>query len=138
MDNEEDKKIDKSYFNLCKRNLQFFTVDEITIEDLSLDKIFSKLDLTVTTPGESVLYFQLRNQCTNEAQLETRFKPVHFFLQNPEKETAIKKILQKIGKQKNGDLSEEIWNNTGDHYMKYKNLYFGWILIMAASIGTCQ
>lgn len=55
------------------------SVDDITWNDLDMKNIFSKLNYTVTTPGEEQLYSWLRNPVDNKNELEDRMYFINKF-----------------------------------------------------------
>lgn len=72
------------------------SIDDITWNDLNMNTIFTKINHTVTTPGEERLYIWLKNPLNNKKELENRMEFINTF----EKNEVISKLrinLSKIG-----------------------------------------
>lgn len=56
-----------------------FDIEDITWNDLDMDRIFIQINQTFSSPGEDVLYNMLRRPVFNKEKLEEREKLIHFF-----------------------------------------------------------
>lgn len=83
-----------------------YTVDDITWDDLEMNKIFSLLDRTYTSIGEGILYCILRNPIMNSKELKDREKNIDLFSGDLELTTKIRYILFKLGFDKKNRLLE--------------------------------
>jgi DNA mismatch repair ATPase MutS len=75
----EKKKYEEIKFDALKESMKYFestesSVDDITWDDLNMDKVYTKMNYTLTTPGEEYLYNWLRNPLDNDASIEQRKK----------------------------------------------------------------
>ena len=59
-------------------------VDDQTYLDLNMDKVFEKVDRTLSSPGEQYLYYILRNPILNEEKLISRNEIITFFQNHKE------------------------------------------------------
>jgi len=75
-------------------------IDDISWNDLDMDKIFMRLNNTQTTVGEEYLYYLLRKPLFEEKDLKERERLISFFQQNPEQRTKLQYILAGLGKRK--------------------------------------
>ncbi|MDD6793826.1 MAG: DNA mismatch repair protein MutS [Clostridiaceae bacterium] len=64
------------------------TIDDLTWDDLDMDKVYRKLDRTFSSPGEASLYCLLRNPLMNKEKLLKRDKTIEF-LKNDSKLSGI-------------------------------------------------
>lgn len=62
----------KKFFDISKK--EEYTIDDDTWSDMDMDRVYEKLDRTYSTPGESVLYYMLRNPLKDEERLKKRDK----------------------------------------------------------------
>ena len=67
----------KSFFDMSEK--EEYTIDDDTWSDMDMDKVYEKLDRTYSTPGESVLYYMLRNPLKDEEKLKKRDKLIEVF-----------------------------------------------------------
>lgn len=63
-----------------------FVIDDITWNDLDMDRIYMLLNQTVSSPGEDVLYAMLRKPLFSQEEVEKREKLIDFSAQMYRKE----------------------------------------------------
>lgn len=85
-----------------------FYIDDITWNDLDMDRIFMLLNQTMSSPGEDVLYCMLRMPLFDSREVEKREKLIQFFAGHPEKREKIQVLLSAVGKTWHGSLSDTI------------------------------
>ena len=85
-----------------------FYIDDITWNDLDMDRIFMLVNQTVSSPGEDVLYSILRIPLFDRKRVEEREKLICFFVVNPQKRETMQLLLSRIGKTWHGSLSDTI------------------------------
>ncbi len=100
-----------------------FYIDDITWNDLDMDRIFMLINQTVSSPGEDVLYSMLRIPLFDRAEIEKREKLICFFAENHQKREKMQILLSSVGKTWHGSLSDTILAleeapqvNTGLHW----------------------
>lgn len=81
-------------------------IDSQTWQDLDLDNFYEQLDLTFTTPGESVLYRFLREPLEDNPELFKRDQLINTFTQNAELREKLSYILINLGREKHHHLPE--------------------------------
>ena len=70
-----DLELIKSYFEFCReQNPDSYYVDDITWNDLDLDRIFKRINMKLTTSGEQTLYYQLRTPVLNPEEYQKRYE----------------------------------------------------------------
>ncbi|PKK39976.1 MutS-related protein, family 1 [Clostridiaceae bacterium JG1575] len=57
-------------------------LDDITVNDLGLEKVYAEIDRTYTAPGSNVLWNILRDPLTDELDLEQRSRHIEAFRKN--------------------------------------------------------
>lgn len=109
---EEDWIDISEYFNNIKEHKKdSFFIDEITWNDLSMDKVFEKINNTESTVGEQYLYSLLREIVQNEEKLRARDKLIEYFKEHNEERERIQYLLARLGKVKRTYISDYFLNN---------------------------
>lgn len=70
----------RKFFDMSKKGE--YTIDDDTWSDMDMDSVYEKLDRTNSTPGESALYYMLRNPLKDEESLKKRDKLIEVFKNN--------------------------------------------------------
>ncbi|WP_138202782.1 MutS-related protein [Haloimpatiens lingqiaonensis] len=83
-----------------------FYVDEQTWLDLDMDKVFLKLDRTLSTPGEQYLYHMLRKPCFSQDKLKRTGEKIEYFTTNKDTRDKIRFFLDKLGRDRKATLVE--------------------------------
>ena len=96
-----------SHYFRRKENGEFY-IDDITWNDLDMDRIFIQINQTFSSPGEDILYNILRRPVFNEEILEEREKLIHFFDTHEKERTDLQLILASIGKTRLGSLADTV------------------------------
>lgn len=102
--------IAKFYNNLSKKEKDRFYIDNITWNDLDMDKIFTRINNTCSSPGEEFLYYLLRTPNFTANELNEKEKLMDFFDKNVTIREKIQFLLSKIGKSRNLNLSNYLLN----------------------------
>ena len=96
-----------SHYFRRKEN-QGFYIDDITWNDLDMDKIYGQINQTVSSPGEDVLYDMIRRPLFDQREVDRREKLICFFAENKEKREEMQVMLSKVGKTWHGSLTDTI------------------------------
>jgi DNA mismatch repair ATPase MutS len=86
-------------------------IDDITWNDLNMDKVFRRINVCLTSIGEEYLYNCLHELQTEPSRLLEREKIIVFFTANPEERLTAQFYLEKIGKVKYNGLASLIFNH---------------------------
>lgn len=73
-------------------------IDDITWNDLQLDELYQKVNSCQSRCGDVILYQQLRNPLTNQADLDKRQAMQDYFIAHPEQRKAIQSSLFDLGR----------------------------------------
>ncbi|WP_051931365.1 hypothetical protein [Clostridium sp. KNHs214] len=95
----------RKLFDILKNEEEFY-IDEQTWLDLDMDKVFLKLDRTLSTVGEQYLYYMLRNPCFSQGKLKRTGEKIEHFRNNEELRDKIRFFLDKLGKDRKATFIE--------------------------------
>lgn len=88
----------QSYFEFCrKQHPDAFFVDDITWNDLDMDRVFKRMNPRLTTSGEQYLYYQLRTPSLSPQIYQKRKKLLELMEEKKALRTNIQLILSKLG-----------------------------------------
>lgn len=85
-----------------------FCIDDITWNDLDMDRVFMQMNQTVSSPGEDVLYDMLRRPAFDKKILEERETEIRFFDTHEQERTKLQLMLASVGKTRIGSLSDTV------------------------------
>lgn len=86
-----------------------FTIDQITWNDLDMDAVYDRLNITSSSVGAEVLKRTLKEPVFDERILNERNAKTEFFSENPSQVNKIKKIFKDLGKTKKVSFLEYIF-----------------------------
>ena len=95
------------YFHRIKGDR--FVIDDVTWNDLDMDRVYMMINQTVSSPGEDVLYAMLRMPLFEKAEIEDRDRLIEFFAGNSEKREKLQVLLSVVGKTRLGSLSDMVF-----------------------------
>ena len=75
-----------------------YSVDDITWNDLDMDRVYLMMCAAQSSIGEEYLYYLLRTPVLNNEELEKREKLITLFSENEDKRVRLQKELAKAGK----------------------------------------
>ena len=81
-----------------KRITGEFCVDDITWNDLEMDKVFCRMDYTFSAAGEEMLYTLLRIPTADESELEKREMLIRWFSEHTDDRVKLQLLFASIGR----------------------------------------
>lgn len=75
-----------------------FSLDDITWNDLDMDRVFQTLDYTFSAAGEEALYTLLRCPCLSEEELRKREEMISYFMAHEDERVALQVYFAKMGR----------------------------------------
>ncbi len=72
-------------------------IDDITWDDLSMDQVFMRLNYTISSSGEEVLYHMLRTPARSGEELAYFDNVVTYFMEHPDQRVAFQKLMRNMG-----------------------------------------
>lgn len=122
----------QSISNYAKRRKgQDFFVDDITWNDLDMDRVFMLLNNTISSCGEEYLYEILRKPVFEQSKLDERNRLIEYFRVNEDMRIRIQKILAKVGKTYGISLADYVYRL--NDIPRRSNVKY--ILLAAAMVG---
>ena len=91
-----------------RKEKEGFVIDDITWNDLDMDRLYKMVNQTVSSPGEDVLYDMMRRPVFSREELEEREKLVEFFFYHEKEREEMQLYLSKVGKTRLGSLSDTV------------------------------
>ncbi len=96
----------RNYFDNHKDQGKNFFIDDITWNDLDMNRIFARVNITRTDVGEEYLYNMLRELVYDQNELTERDRLIEYFRKNPSEREKIQLILSDLGKLRFLSISE--------------------------------
>ena len=111
-----------------------YTIDDQTANDLDLNDVYKKIDSTITTAGEHMLYHILRTPKLKREELKSRDEIIELFQSDNSIREEIQVNLTNLGKQGNGDIIN-LFNSTTkvDKMKKYVYSFLALLPIVAGA-----
>lgn len=101
--------IKKLHMFLKNEEKEKFYIDNQTWEDLNMNKVFERLDRTLSTPGEQVLYNMLHTPLFDEDAVNKRKNIITFFQQARELREKIQTELYWLDRQNKNTITDLLW-----------------------------
>lgn len=93
------------YQNKKDKDSSPFLIDDITWNDLDMEKVFKRINCTHTSVGEEYLYNMLRTLDCEENKLIEKSRVIKYFNDNPEERKQIQYWLEHLGKERYANVS---------------------------------
>lgn len=114
------------YYEETKQEASGRAIDDVTWNDLEMDRVFMRLNNTKTYLGEQVLYQQLHRLEKERKEQENQEKRLQYLKKHDEVRENLELQLQKIGKNREDYYLPMFLYNAADlevkHYMFYRVL----------------
>ena len=91
-----------------RRETEGFTIDDITWNDLDMDRLYRMVNKTISSPGEDVLYDMMRRPLFSREELEEREELVEFFSTHQKEREEMQMLLCQVGKTRLHSLSDTV------------------------------
>ncbi|HEY5562361.1 MAG TPA: DNA mismatch repair protein MutS [Clostridiaceae bacterium] len=86
------------YFENNKQKVKSFLIDDITWNDLDMNRVFSKINNTQTDIGEEYLFNIMRELVFDQETLSNRDYLIEYFRSNSQERVKLQVLLSKLGK----------------------------------------
>ncbi len=124
-----------SYFQYRRLRKPERSIDDVTAFDLDFEEVLSRIDKTCTTPGRAILYHFLRTPCADEASLRARWAIVEALRADPALLKEARLALTQAGRQRIGDLAEEIWDWKASPFERHRWSFYAWMSLAGAIVA---
>ncbi len=115
-----------------EKGLDPFLLNEITWNDLDMDRLFKRINPKRCTSGEQVLYYMLRSPVLDAASYEQRKALIHYAQADPERRLKAETILARLGCTRRADLCRAF--DPAEHGVGRLFLYLACLALLIASI----
>lgn len=87
-------------------------IDDSTWHDLNMNELYTRIDRTLTSPGEGILYQLLRTPCTAEGAQELRYRDqlISLIQEDAKTREALQMALSSMSKDKTHTLTQLLWD----------------------------
>ncbi|EJP6471948.1 MULTISPECIES: MutS-related protein [unclassified Clostridium] len=120
---EEGDEKDRKFKNIRKffdmKEKQDYTIDDETWSDMDMDRVYSKLDRTSSTLGESILYYMLRNPLNDEEKLKKRNDLIQLFKKDINLRDKLLVIYYELGKDRKNTFLDMMKSELVINKLKY-------------------
>lgn len=114
---------------------QFFLLDEITWNDLEMDKLYEKMNVTQSAAGAEYLYSMLHMPCLQAERLEELERHISFFDSHATKRVAVQEICHELGNMGKYSIYDYIIYLSGaKSESKGKHLFMCLLLLMSLGL----
>ena len=86
-----------------------FQIDDITWNDLDMDRVYAMVNRTVSSPGDDYLYDRMRTPGFSEEELREQERLVTFFQSHPREREKLQLILLEVGRSRYGSLADVVF-----------------------------
>lgn len=80
-----------------EKHQEGFQIDDITWNDLGMDDVFCRINYSISSTGDEVLYHMLRTPCMEQDKLEHFNELAEFFQKNDEARVQYQSFMKKLG-----------------------------------------
>lgn len=111
----------RAYYDFRReKNLDEFLIDDITWNDLDLDRIFKRINPGLSSSGEQYLYYMLRSPAIEPATYHARKELIDMMTEVPDLRLKLQVILARLGRTRRADLNKAFYPS--EHG-------FGWLIL---------
>lgn len=123
----------RAYYDYRKeQRMDEFLVDDVTWNDLDLDRVFKRINPGLSTSGEQYLYYQLRSPAIDTATYNERKKLIGLMEEFPDLRRKLQVILARLGRTRRADLSRAF--DPSEHGTMWLVIYLLLALLVPALI----
>ena len=91
-----------------RREQEGFVIDDITWNDLDMNRVYRMVNRTISSPGEDVLYNMMRRPLFSGKEIQEREELIAFFQTHEKEREQMQLYLSQIGKSRLGSLSDTV------------------------------
>lgn len=129
----------RTYYDFRKEGeMDEFLVDEITWNDLELDKVFKRINPGLSTSGEQYLYYMLRSPAVDSAAYHKRKSLINLMEAFPELRSKLQVILARLGRTRRADLRSAFFPSEHGIFWLILYLFLALLVPVAAIYAAFQ
>lgn len=123
----------RAYYDFREENnMDEFLIDDITWNDLDLDKVFKRINPGLSTSGEQYLYYELRSPAIDRGTYLNRKKLIDLMDAQPTLRLKLQVILSRLGRTRRADLCRAFFPS--EHGFVWLVVYILLVLLVPVSI----
>ncbi len=123
----------RAYYDFRRsKDLDAFLLDDITWNDLDMNRVFQRINPALSTSGEQYLYYMLRSPAIDRETYAARKTLIDFVSQNPSLRLKLQVLLAKLGCTRRADLCKAF--SPSSHGRGRLLLYCIFLLLVPASL----
>lgn len=104
MDDFDFRRISVFFREYGKKKARY-VIDDITWNDLEMDKFYARVNNTLTSMGDEVLYSLLRTPLYDREDMSDRLRLIQYWEDNPEDRIRVQLLLERFGKHRDKGAS---------------------------------
>jgi hypothetical protein len=113
-------------------------IDDQTWSDLHMDDVYTRMDTTLTSPGQSVLYRMLRTPLHSEDTLRQRDQVIQLFQVNQIVREGIQMDLLRLGKERTAGIAALVWGPVpAVTRLRHVCTSLAFIALLVPALGYC-
>ena len=121
----------RAYYDFRRENdRDSFLLDEITWNDLDMDRVFKRINPRRCTSGEQYLYYMLRSPATDREAYDKRRDFIRFAEADPDRRLKIETILARLGCTRRADVCRAFYPS--EHGVGMLVIYLTLFLVLIA------
>ncbi len=125
----------RSYYDFRRENrMDDFLVDDITWNDLDMDRLYRRINPGLTTSGEQYLYYMLRSPAVDKQSFDERDGLIFLFEREAELRLELQLILARLGRSRRADMCSAFYPRQRSPFMLMVYLLLA-LAIPALAIG---
>ena len=119
----------------CLKHPTAHQIDDITWNDLNMDSIYQKINVSCSAAGDEYLYYRLRTPIYEKTEMEHMESQIGFFMEHEEDRHQVQRIMLSLGRMGKYSIYEylEYLDTLGE---RNNAKYFLSNLILLSSIGV--
>ena len=118
----------------CRRHTEAQQIDEITWNDLDMDRLYRQINTSCSAAGDEYLYYRLRTPVYDADEAERLESCVSFFMEHEAERHEVQDILAGLGRTGKHSVYEYL-DNLDTLGERGNGRYLLWDLLLAASVG---
>lgn len=125
----------RAYYDFRQENgLDPFLIDEITWNDLDMDRVYRRINPKRCTSGEQYLYYMLRSPAVEPREYERRRQLIDYAEADPERRLRVETILARLGCTRRADLCRAF--SPSEHGMGMLLVYLALFAAFIAAVAV--
>lgn len=124
----------RTYYDYRKKHeLDEFLIDDITWNDLDMDRVFKRINMRLSASGEQYLYYMLRSPAVNAEDYRKRKRLIDYMGSHADVRLKLQLVLARLGCTRQSDIAAAFAPTTHKPYMLFLYAFLA-LLVPAAAV----